>query len=112
MIVNSTTKAVIATNYHLARGFWQRLKGLLGRAALNPQEALVIPHCQSVHMVFMKFPIDVVFCDSSYKVVGLCARINPFCFSPFFFKASFAIELDAGIIEASKTKLGDQIEIK
>jgi uncharacterized membrane protein (UPF0127 family) len=85
------------------------MKGLLGRKDFPQGEALVITRCQSIHMFFMNFPIDVVFCDRQNKVVGLCQEIKPFYLSPIFFKASYAIELPAGTIASTKTQLGDQL---
>jgi len=111
MITNLTRQYVMASSVKIAQNPWQSVKGLLGRESLPQGDALVLPHCQSIHMVFMKFPIDVIFCDAQNKVVGLCARINPFCFSPIFFKASYAIELSAGSIEASQTQIGDQVQL-
>ncbi len=110
MVVNLTRKRTIATSVTIARNPWQRIKGLLGRKGLAQGEALIITHCQSIHMVFMKFPIDVIFCDARHKAVGLCLNIKPFCFSPIFFKASYAIELPAGSIASSQTQIGDQIQ--
>jgi len=87
------------------------MKGLLGGKDFPPGRALVITHCQSIHMFFMQFPIDVIFCDRQNKVVGLCLNIKPFCLSPIFFKASYAIELPVGSIAASKTQPGDQLDL-
>jgi len=111
MITNLTSNAVIASRIRIARNPWARMKGLLGANDLPKGDALVITHCQSIHMFFMKFPIDVIFCDRHNKVVGLCSNIKPFCLSPVFFKASYAIELPTGIIIASKTKVGDIIKV-
>jgi uncharacterized membrane protein (UPF0127 family) len=107
MINNLTRNTVIASHIEIAQNPWARMKGLLGKRDLPSGEALVITHCQSIHMFFMKFPIDVIFCDRQDKVVGLCERIKPFCLSPIFFKASYAVELPSGTIAASKTQIGD-----
>jgi uncharacterized membrane protein (UPF0127 family) len=112
MIHNLTRDTTIASHIEIAQNPWARMKGLLGRRDLPPGEALIITHCQSIHMFFMKFPIDVIFCDSRNKVIGLCESLKPFCLSPIFFKASYAIELPIGSITASKTQIGDQILIK
>lgn len=76
---------------------------------MNETEALVIIPCQSIHMMFMKFPLDVIFLDGKDKVVGLVQRIKPFTMSPFFWKSSCAIELPAGTIEKTGTQVGDQL---
>lgn len=88
------------------------MRGLLNRESLCPDEALIITHCQSIHMFFMKFPIDVIFVDSDDWVVGLVLDIKPFCLSPIFWNASYAIELKVGMIEKSRTSVGDKLEIK
>jgi uncharacterized protein len=112
MIANITRSTPIAFNVKIARNPWQRMKGLIGSSSFPQGEALVITRCQSIHMFFMKFPIDVIFCDRQDKVIGLCADIKPGGLSPVFFKASYAIELPSGSIAASKTQLGDQVQIQ
>ena len=86
--------------------------GLMNRKSISEQEALIITHCQSIHMVFMRFSMDVLFLDKKNYVVGLVEGIRPFQFSPLFFKASYAIELAEGVIAKSQTALGDEIELK
>ena len=76
------------------------------------QEALIITRCQSIHMLFMRFAIDVIFADDDNKVVGLVENIKPFQWSPIFFKASYAIEGNVGMIKTTQTTLGDWIQIK
>jgi uncharacterized protein len=109
MITNLTRNTTLASCIKIAQNPWARMKGLLGRRDFPKNEALVITHCQSIHMFFMKFSIDVIFCDRRNKVIGLCERLKPFCLSPVFFKASYAIELPSGTIAASKTQIGDHI---
>jgi uncharacterized membrane protein (UPF0127 family) len=112
MILNLTRDTTIASNVAIAQNPWARMKGLLGVKDLPLGEALIITHCQSIHMFFMKFSIDVIFCDRHNKVIGLCERIKPFCLSPVFFKASYAIEVPSSTIAASKTQIGDQVQIQ
>jgi len=111
MILNLTRNTTIASHIEIAQNPWDRMKGLLGRRHFSQGEALIITHCQSIHMFFMKFPIDVIFCDRQHRVVGLCNDIKPFSLSPIFFKASYAIELPSGNIAASKTQIADQIQL-
>jgi len=112
MISNLTRQTTLARRVVIAEDSSARMKGLLGRLNLEPDEALVITHCQSIHMFFMKFAIDVIFCDKDNKVIGLCANIKPWQLSPIFFKASLAIELPTGTIALTKTQLQDQITIR
>ena len=112
MISNLSRNTIISSRHETANDPWSRMKGLLSRCDLPQGEALVITHCQSIHMFFMKFPIDVIFCDKEDKVVGMCLDIKPFCLSPLFFRSSYAIELPTGSITASKTQLGDKVQIQ
>ena len=62
-------------------------------------------------MFFMRFPIDAAFLDSANIVVGLVRRIPPFALSPIFWKAVKVLELPAGTIDTTGTKLGDQLRL-
>ena len=107
MIKNITKNITLATKVVLANTSLTRMRGLLGKASLEEDSALVILPCQSVHMFFMKFSIDVVFVNKDNVVVGLCSNIPPFAFSPIFWKSACAIELPTGTIERTKTEIGD-----
>ncbi len=96
----------------MADTFLSRAKGLLGRSDLAQGCGLVITHCNSIHMFFMKFSIDVMFIDASGVVVGVVNAIKPGALSPIFWRADKAIELPVGTIEKTKTKTGDIVEIK
>ena len=111
-IVNKTKNTIIAQHAVLADTAFSRLKGLLGRDSLKPGEAMVITQCRSIHMFFMRFAIDVIFVDNKNRVVGVVNRIKPFFMSPYFWRASCAIELPEGVIEATKTARGDEITIE
>ena len=109
-ITNVSKRAKVATLVATADTVFRRMKGLLGRKTIERGEALIITPCQSIHMLFMKFPIDVIFIDSKGIVVGLCAGIQPFKFSPFFSRAHSAIETAVGAIQSSQTRVGDCIQ--
>jgi len=103
---------VLAKNARIADTFLSRMVGLLDRAALAPQEGLVITRCQSIHMLFMRFPIDVVFVGRDHQVVGLVEGIKPYQLSPIFFRSSYAVEVPEGVIQQSQTARGDIIELR
>ena len=112
IIQNKTQQSLLAPNALLAKTFFSRARGLLGRKELAVGEALIIPQCPAIHMFFMKFPIDAIFADKSRKVVGLVSNIKPFSMSTFFFRGYYAIELKAGTIAASGIKIGDVLSFE
>ena len=110
-ILNLTRQTTLASYVQVADNPLKRMKGLIGKLGLAQGYALLIPGCNSIHMFFMKFPIDVVFVDKANKVAGLSKNIKPFELSPVFWKSSCAIELPAGTIEATQTQLNDELTI-
>jgi len=110
-IFNVTQNTTIADKGAIADSFMSRMVGLLNKKSLENGEALIITKCQSIHMFFMKFAIDVIFIDKNDCVVGLVANINPNRLSPIFLNSKCAIETPAGVITQSGTSIGDQIRI-
>ena len=55
----------------------KRMKGLLGRAGLDEGEGLLIKPAGSIHMFFMRFPIDAVFLDRELRVVKVAPNLKP-----------------------------------
>jgi len=102
---------MIADKAIIADTFLSRMVGLLKHSSLAKGEALVITQCNSIHMFFMKFAIDVIFVDKKDCVVGLIRNIKPFHLSPVFFKAKYAIEVPVGAVDQSHTGKGDILEI-
>ena len=109
-LVNVTQNSVLADNARVADGFVSRLVGLLTSPPLQPGEGLIIDPCTSIHMFGMQFPIDVVFFDKQWNVVGLVESICPGQISSMFPKAKCCVELPAGTIADTGTKVGDRVE--
>jgi uncharacterized protein len=62
---------------HLAHTWRARLLGLALLAQLDPDEALVIPHCTSVHTFGMRFELDVVFVDRCWEPIYIEYGVGP-----------------------------------
>ena len=111
-IFNKSKGTLIAEKVEIADTIISRLIGLLNRTSLPATEALIITQCRSIHMFFMKFPIDVLFVDKRNVVIGVVQDIQPFRLSPYFFKSCSAIELSSGTAAKTKTGVGDFLEIQ
>jgi len=55
----------------------RRMKGLLGRKELPPGEGLLLRPGSSIHMFFMRFPIDAVFLDRELVVRKVVPDLKP-----------------------------------
>ena len=68
---------VVCERCELADSPLKRLRGLLGRSGLDKGECMLFRPCGSIHMFFMRFPIDAVFCDRDLVVVGIERNLKP-----------------------------------
>jgi uncharacterized membrane protein (UPF0127 family) len=71
----------------------------MGRKELPAGRALWIEPCNSIHMFFMRFAIDVLFLDREGKVKRVMLRLRPWRISPIVFGARCVIELPAGTFQ-------------
>lgn len=85
---------------------------MLNRKSLDGGEALILEPSNCIHMFFMRFTIDVLFLDRYGKIVAALSSFRPWRLSRIYFPSFSVIELPAGIIEKTQTKVGDNIEIR
>jgi hypothetical protein len=111
-VTNDTKGRVLAERAEVADTFIGRLRGLIGRKALEAGEALIIEPCNSIHTIGMRFPIDVLFLDAEDRVVGIRTAVRPGRATRIFWRARRAVELPVPSIERSGTDLGDRIRIE
>jgi uncharacterized membrane protein (UPF0127 family) len=85
---------VLLDQLRFARSMATRMKGLLGRRSLDEGEGLAFRE-KSIHMLFMRMPIDAVFCDGELHVVKVVAELRPWRFAASR-NARFVLEIAAG----------------
>ena len=110
-VINLTKKTWLATKVRKADNFLTRLVGLLKRTHLGPEEALWLMPSKGIHTIGMKFPIDVVFLNKDFLVLGLISGMEPYRISGVHMRSYSVIELPNGTIKKSRTEIGDQLEI-
>lgn len=106
---NTTQGTVVGDNIRKADTYFSRLFGLLPKKSLSPGEGLWIIPCKDIHSIGMKFEFDALFLDADLKVVHLIERMKPLRISPLVKAAKTVLEVDAGIIAATQTQVGDQL---
>jgi len=111
-IINKTKSAELAKRCEIASTFRTRFLGLMGRTKLDDSGGLLLKPCNSIHMMFMKFEIDLVFLDRNNNVIHLISSVKPWRVSPVIPKAASVIELPTGTISSSRTEIGDNISIE
>jgi uncharacterized membrane protein (UPF0127 family) len=88
----------------------QRMRGLLGRAELASDEALLIRPCSQVHGVGMRHSFDAVFCDADMRVLS-ASTVRPRRVSRYVRGAGCCVELRAGRAEQCGIEAGVQLRL-
>jgi hypothetical protein len=101
MLINKSTNKVVMQNVRIAHSFFAKLRGLMFERKANFNYALIMPLDRetriraSIHMLFVFFPIAVLFIDENKRVVDK-ALLKPFTlnYTPKA-KCKYIIELPA-----------------
>jgi uncharacterized protein len=109
--VRTAAGTVVCERCEIADRYFARMRGLLGRKGLEPGGGMLLTPEPSVHMFFMRFPLDVVFLDRDHKVVGVRHELRPWRVAGA--KGAYAtLELPAGAAAAAGVVKGDVLLIE
>ena len=99
--------SVLLRHVMLAESTSARMRGLLGRSSLPPDTGMLIRPCRSIHMWFMRFPIDAAFLDSELRVLKVSRNLRPWqmAFAPA--RTASVLEAAAGALDP--IRIGDQL---
>src|SRR3974377_777799 len=103
--------AVICERCEIPETAFGRTRGLLGREGLEPGTGMLIDRAGSVHMFFMRFPIDVVFLDRNRKVGRIVRGLRPWRAAGAR-KAVAALELPVGAVGEAGLEEGDVLVLE
>ena len=112
-IKNATKKTLLAENAKVCKNIFSRTLGLMFS---RKQKSLIFIFKKEkivpLHMLFVFYPIDVLFLDKDKKVVEIKENLRPFKFYTPKNKALYIIELSQNTIKSSKTKVGNKINFE
>ena len=94
----------------IADTFLTRFAGLMLRKKLPPATGLYLAPCNSVHMCFMRFAIDVVYLDKEYNIIRIVKDLKPWFGLSMCPKAWAVLELTAGEAELCRLEVGKRLE--
>lgn len=92
--------------------FAKRLRGLMLRRRLPEGRGLLLAPCDGVHMLFMRFAIDVVYLDKNFCVKKIVRRLRPWLGVSICLGAWAALELPAGDADRLKIVVGQKFQQK
>src|SRR3954447_5236796 len=102
------TGEIVCARCALATSFWSRFRGLMGRSSLAADEGMLFRPAGSIHMFFMRFPIDAIFCDRDLRVLKIERNLQPWRTAGAR-GAKVVVELAAGA--AAALEPGDQLSL-
>ena len=94
----------------LAETALTRMKGLLGRRELPSGEGILLKPASSVHMAFMRFPIDAVFLDADMRVLKIAADLKPWRMAGAR-RSKSVLEIPAGEAARRGLSVGDRLTV-
>lgn len=111
-MVRTSDQVEIVNHLVIADRYWSRLVGLMGRRFLPRGEGLLLTRSNSIHMWFMRIPIDVVFLEKidtqSWRVKKLALGLRPWKLLPVgCMSATDTLELPIQTIQKSNLQVGE-----
>jgi uncharacterized membrane protein (UPF0127 family) len=115
--INRTRGTVLCERLEDAGGIAGKGRGLLGRSGLEADAGMLFEAGRWepfmwMHMLFMRFPIDIVFLDRSGVVIKINHSLKPWRLSSMVWGAHKALELAAGAATRSQTAERDEIALE
>jgi uncharacterized membrane protein (UPF0127 family) len=108
MLIKKNNK-IIAREAIILKSFLSQVVGLRFKKQKNLVFDFKKEKKEIIDMIFVFYPIDLVFLDKSKKVIEIKKNIKPFTFYKTKNEVKFLLELNRGSIEKSNIKLGDKL---
>ncbi|MCX9084285.1 MAG: DUF192 domain-containing protein [Candidatus Methanoperedens sp.] len=105
----------IARNIEFSRTILKQTLGLMFRKGIPIDHSMIFvlkkPSQVSIHMLFVFFPIDVIFLNEKKEITGL-SRLRPWVGYKAMESIKYIIEMKAGTIEMFHLCKGGQMEFE
>lgn len=112
-ITNIRDNSLVADRVRVADSFWQRFRGMMMTPEPAEGEGLLLSPCNSIHMMFMLYPIDAVFLDAGLKIKALYEKLPPWTgFSRLHRDVSSVLELKSGTINKTGIRIDDVLRME
>ena len=102
---------ILLPKLEVADTLWSRNRGLLGRADLPADQALLILNCNNIHTFFMRFAIDLIFLNRDMEVTKTVSRVKPGRIVLSMLRSRHVIELSEGFLEKNPVRVGEKLHV-
>lgn len=113
--ISSSGKTIQKIDIEIAENDWTRAQGLMWRKSMEPLQGMLFimdsMEEQSFWMLNTYIPLDIIFADSSLKIVKIRANTKPQSLDPVTSElpAQYVVEVNAGFCEKFEIKEGYKI---
>jgi uncharacterized membrane protein (UPF0127 family) len=98
----------LSMQVHVCETRFERGRGLLLHPRPDVHTAFLLRNCRAVHTIGMSYPLDVLFCDGTGRILRIVPRLRP-CRVAREHRARQVWELGAGAAEHWGWRVGDAI---
>jgi uncharacterized protein len=105
-------------NCEIADTAEKRAKGLMFRKDLPENQGMLFIFSgekkRSFWMMNTYIPLDIIFADKDYKVIGIIENAKPKSVKPLSVDkpSKYVVEINAGLVKKYGIKLGDEFKVK
>lgn len=110
-IIIKKNSQIITDNAQRADNFFTRFKGLMFVKEIEDNYALHITPCNQIHMLNMRFALDVIYLDQDGRVVRVDENVQPGKICKTVRNAKSVIEMKASAAAKLGINQGDVLEI-
>ncbi|HEY3421848.1 MAG TPA: DUF192 domain-containing protein [Methanocellaceae archaeon] len=114
MAITKDDGSIVATEVERADSILKQVIGLMFRKRVPESFAMVFTmkrdNRDGIHMLFVRFPIDVVFLDKDKRILDIHRNLKPWTGLAFSKKAfRYAMEMPAGAADRSSLREGERL---
>ena len=102
---------IITDNARRADSFFSRFRGLMFVKEIEDNYALHITPCNQIHMLNMRFALDVIYLDENGRVVKIDENVQPGKICKTVRNAKSVIEMKASAAAKLGISQGDVLEM-
>ncbi|WP_182865114.1 DUF192 domain-containing protein [Stieleria mannarensis] len=76
-LIDAESGRVLIEHLEIADSVWSRFRGWMFKGKTRPSSAILIRPCGSIHTMWMRMAIDVVFLSNDDTVIGARRGLRP-----------------------------------
>ncbi|MCP4481937.1 MAG: DUF192 domain-containing protein [bacterium] len=106
-------KKIKYNNLIIANTFLKRAIGLLLYKTLDENQGMLFYNTTQIHTFFMRFSIDVIFCNKAGQVFAIYKNLRPFRVTKSYSRSyqGLVLEFKAGYVDINNLEIGDYLSI-